>query len=205
MPVWKPFFVDLLFQFYSTLVRLVFASKNVTYILSNWNCYNNFIPLWWFFSVKILNILSNYIVLDFLLSTNISFFVLQYKWALESVTCLALNTRLGCLKSGLADDSEQVTSQIRPVDISSWQVGTDEQLKVVARSKLLRKSKQFLLFVNSSRQPRIILSFIAELLIDVSSWQVNTVHQNLKICCSLKKVFLVHLLIIYTKEVKNRF
>jgi len=33
-----------------------------------------------------------------------------YKWALESVTCLALNTRLGCLKSGLDDNSEQVSS-----------------------------------------------------------------------------------------------
>lgn len=31
-----------------------------------------------------------------------------YKWALESVTCLALNTRLGCLKSGLDDNSEQM-------------------------------------------------------------------------------------------------
>ena len=34
-----------------------------------------------------------------------------YKWALESVTCLALNTRLGCLKSGLDENSEQVSSK----------------------------------------------------------------------------------------------
>ena len=32
-----------------------------------------------------------------------------YKWALESVTLLALNTNLGCLAKDLAPDSEQMT------------------------------------------------------------------------------------------------
>lgn len=32
----------------------------------------------------------------------------MYKWSLESVSCLALNTRLGCLEDGLPEDSQQM-------------------------------------------------------------------------------------------------
>ena len=31
-----------------------------------------------------------------------------YKWSLESVTCLALNARLGCLESNILEDSHQM-------------------------------------------------------------------------------------------------
>ena len=43
-----------------------------------------------------------------------------YKWALESVTCLALNARLGCLESDIKEElaGKCPTKTIKPLEIS---------------------------------------------------------------------------------------
>lgn len=51
-----------------------------------------------------------------------------YKWALESVSCLALNTRLGCLEANLPEESEQMQIIRAVSDIFSTSMYLDNGL-----------------------------------------------------------------------------
>ena len=53
-----------------------------------------------------------------------------YKWALESVTCLALNARLGCLESDIKEDSHQMKIIRAVSDIFSNTMHLDNSLQL---------------------------------------------------------------------------
>lgn len=53
-----------------------------------------------------------------------------YKWSLESVSCLALNTRLGCLEENVAEGSDQMRIIRAVSDIFSTSMFLDNGLQL---------------------------------------------------------------------------